>query len=58
MDASSNMHPCFYRSGYDVSLPLAPKKHLTSLAEVAPSERAFFLTTKVGDKHEVLMLLL
>ena len=49
MDASSNMHACLYRSGYDVSLPLAPKRHTRTLAEVAPSERTFFLTTKVLD---------
>ncbi len=51
MDAASNMHSCFYRSGYDFSLPLAPMKHLNSLAEIAPSKRAFFLTTKVKVQY-------
>lgn len=55
MDASSSMHSCFYRSGYDVSLPLAPKKHLRSLAEIAPLERAFFLTTKVNQRKRTLL---
>lgn len=47
MDAASNMPPCMYRSGYDVSLPLAPKKNFHALAEIAPLDRAYFLTFKV-----------
>eukprot|EP00752_Nemacystus_decipiens_P012932 g11446.t1 len=46
MDASSNMHSCVYRSGYDVSLPLAPKKYYPDTAKIAPLDRAFFLTFK------------
>jgi len=49
MDASSNLHSCLYRSGYDVSLPLAPERHIRGLAEIPPLERDFFLTTKVND---------
>lgn len=47
MDASSNTHSCVYRSGYDVSVPLAPEKHYRDLAAIAPLDRAFFLTFKV-----------
>lgn len=47
MDASSNTHSCVYRSGYDVSLPLAPEKYYPDLATIAPLDRAFFLTFKV-----------
>lgn len=47
IDAASNTHSCLYRSGYDVSLPLAPKKRFDALAEIAPSDRAFLLTFKV-----------
>lgn len=54
MDAASNMPPCMYRSGYDVSLPLAPKKTFHALAEIAPLDRAFFLTFKVHARAAVL----
>eukprot|EP00752_Nemacystus_decipiens_P003214 g2975.t1 len=39
MDAASNMHSCVYRSGYDVSLPLNPKKTSRDLAETEYCER-------------------
>ena len=50
MDAASNMPPCMYRSGYDTSLPLVPKKHFFALAEITPWDRAFFLTFKVHGR--------
>eukprot|EP00903_Cladosiphon_okamuranus_P016254 g14992.t1 len=46
MDASSNTHSCVYRSGYDISLPQAPKKYFHHLANTAPLDRDFFLTFK------------
>ncbi|CAM9341025.1 unnamed protein product [Ectocarpus sp. 4 AP-2014] len=46
MEAATNMHTCFYRSGYDISVPLAPRQVLHDLANVAPLDREFFLTTK------------
>eukprot|EP00752_Nemacystus_decipiens_P012930 g11444.t1 len=46
MDASSNMHSCVYRTGYDVSLPLAPMVRFHNLAPIAPLDRTFFLTFK------------
>eukprot|EP00903_Cladosiphon_okamuranus_P016255 g14993.t1 len=46
MDASSNMHSCVYRSGYDISLPLAPRKYFHALADIPPLDRRFFLTFK------------
>ena len=49
MDAASNMHSCLYRSGYDISLPLNPKKIYGDLAETAPLERRFFLTLKARN---------
>ncbi|CAN0380846.1 unnamed protein product, partial [Ectocarpus fasciculatus] len=46
MEAASNMHTCYYRSGYDISVPLAPRQVLHDLANVSPWDRQFFLTTK------------
>lgn len=53
MDAASNAHSCFYRSGYDVSLPLGPENHYHSLAEIASLDRSFFLTFKVCIRARV-----
>lgn len=47
MEAASNMHTCFYRSGYDISVNLAPQRMYDNLANIAPYDRKFFLTTKV-----------
>lgn len=47
MEAASNMHTCFYRTGYDIAMPLAPKKVFHHLAEITPLEREYFLTFKV-----------
>lgn len=58
MDAASNMHSCLYRSGYDISVPLNPKKTSRDLAETAPLDRLFFLTLKARNTHEVLPELL
>ncbi|CAN0370913.1 unnamed protein product [Pylaiella littoralis] len=46
MEAASNMHSCFYRSGYDISVPLAPKEKFDSLSGILPWDRKFFVTTK------------
>ncbi|CAM9868803.1 unnamed protein product [Ectocarpus sp. 12 AP-2014] len=46
MEAATNMHTCFYRSGYDISVPLAPKNAFNDLADFAPWDRNFFRTTK------------
>ncbi|CAN0080035.1 unnamed protein product, partial [Ectocarpus fasciculatus] len=46
MEAATNMHTCFYRSGYDISVPLAPPSVFNHLADFAPWDRKFFLTTK------------
>ncbi|CAN0206852.1 unnamed protein product, partial [Scytosiphon promiscuus] len=46
IEAASNMHTCFYRVGYDISVSLAPLRVFNSLADIAPSDRKFFLTTK------------
>lgn len=47
MEAASNMRTCYYRSGYDISLPLVPKKNFPGLADVLPGDRKYFLTIKV-----------
>ncbi|CAM9719158.1 unnamed protein product, partial [Ectocarpus fasciculatus] len=36
MEAATNMHTCFYRSGYDISVPLAPPSVFNHLADFAP----------------------
>ncbi|CAN0136402.1 unnamed protein product [Pylaiella littoralis] len=46
MEAASNMHSCFYRSGYDISVPLAPKEKFDSLSGILPWDRKFVVTTK------------
>ncbi|CAM9976215.1 unnamed protein product, partial [Ectocarpus sp. 12 AP-2014] len=46
MEAATNMHTCFYRTGYDISVPLTPKKVFHDLANVSPWDRQYFLTTK------------
>lgn len=53
MEAAVNVRTCFYRSGYDISVPLAPKSRFPKLATVHPSARRFFLAFKVrwGSCH-------
>ncbi|CAN0320203.1 unnamed protein product, partial [Pylaiella littoralis] len=46
MEAASNMKTCFYRTGYDISVPLAPRNVYPSLAAIPSWDRQFFLTTK------------
>ncbi|CAN0315169.1 unnamed protein product [Pylaiella littoralis] len=46
MEAASNLRTCFYRAGYDISVPLSPKHVFPALAAIPPSDRQFFLTTK------------
>ncbi len=52
IDAASNMRSCLYRSGYDISLPLFPRTQFHYLADIPPSNRRFFLTTKVQERVE------
>lgn len=47
MDASSNMHTCYYRSGYDFAVPLRHKVGYSSMSHIAPWHREYFLTVKV-----------
>eukprot|EP00904_Undaria_pinnatifida_P007033 jgi/Undpi1/345/HiC_scaffold_1.g00341.m1 len=46
MEAACNMHTCFYRTGYDIALPLAPRKVFDYLTGIAPLDREHFLTFK------------
>ncbi|CAM9211637.1 unnamed protein product, partial [Ascophyllum nodosum] len=46
MEAASHMHTYYYRSGYDLSIPLPPKNVFPGLATYQPSDRSFFLTMK------------
>lgn len=48
MEAASNMHTCYYRAGYDMSVPLYPRSAFTDLAPIRPEDRQFFITVKVG----------
>lgn len=50
MEAASNTKTCFYRSGYDMSVPLTAKHPHTELASVPPLERKFFLTIQVPSR--------
>lgn len=47
MEAASNMHTCYYRAGYDISMPLVPKNVFHEMEAIAPLDREFFLTVKV-----------
>lgn len=56
MEAATNAHTCFYRSGYDISIPLPPKHVFPKLATVSPWDREFLLTTKVRCSSDVLII--
>lgn len=47
MDWAFDHHTCFYRSGYDFSLPLRPKVLFPKFASTPATNRRFFLTFKV-----------
>lgn len=47
MQIGSNLHTCFYRSGYDISAPLPPKALFSAFADTSPTDRKYFLTVKV-----------
>lgn len=50
MDASSNMHTCYYRSGYDFAVPLRHKLEFSNIRQIAPWHRKYFLTVKVTGR--------
>lgn len=55
MEAASNIKTCYYRSGYDVSIPLPPRHEATlELASLPPDERRFFLTIQVMSGAELI----
>lgn len=41
------MPTCYYRSGFDIAMPLRSKKTFPMLSAIAPWNREFFLTVKV-----------
>lgn len=47
MEGAANMPTCYYRSGFDIAVPLRSKKTFPLLSGVAPWNREFFLTVKV-----------
>ena len=47
MDWAFDHHTCFYRSGYDLSLPLKPKILFPQFASTPATNRKLFLTFKV-----------
>lgn len=47
MEAASNTHTCYYRPGFDMSVPLYPRESYLKLESIPPGEREFFLTVKV-----------
>lgn len=47
MEGASNIRTCFYRSEYDISLPLSPEKVFSELANIPATARKYFLTVKV-----------
>lgn len=58
MDWAFDHQTCFYRSGYDLSLPLKPKVLFPQFASVPSTNRKFFLTFKVRHdttRHSMLV---
>ena len=47
MDWAFDHHSCFYRSGFDLSLPLMPKVLFPEFAPTPATDRKYFLTFKV-----------
>lgn len=47
MDWAFDHHTCFYRSGYDLSLPLRPRVLFPHFVSTPATNRRFFLTFKV-----------
>lgn len=50
MEGASNIRTCYYRSGYDMSVPLSPERLFLDLADIPATERRFFLTVKVHSR--------
>ncbi|CAN0259316.1 unnamed protein product, partial [Ascophyllum nodosum] len=48
MEAASNMHTCYYRSGYDMSLPLFPHTVFPEMEPIPPEDRRFLVTVKAS----------
>ncbi|CAN0278721.1 unnamed protein product, partial [Hapterophycus canaliculatus] len=46
MEGGSNQHACYYRSGYDISVPLAPKVLFPEFEKIPAGKRRYFLTFK------------
>lgn len=55
MEAASNTHTCYYRTGYDMSIPLSPKHKFLEFSGVSPSDREFFVTVKVRYYYSPLL---
>lgn len=47
MEAASSQHTCYYRNGYDISIPLWPRIVFHDLQSALPQDRRYFLTFKV-----------
>lgn len=50
MEGASNQHTCYYRSEFDMSVPLPPNVVFPELAPVLPLDREYFLTFKVCSR--------
>ncbi|CAM9146099.1 unnamed protein product [Scytosiphon promiscuus] len=46
MEGGSNQHTCYYRSGYDISVPLAPRKLFPEFEKIPAANRKYLLTFK------------
>lgn len=49
MEWASNTHSCYYRTGYDLSIPLFPRVLFPELAHIPPGDREYFVTFKVNS---------
>lgn len=58
MEAASNTHTCYYRRGFDMSVPLYPRETYLELEPIPPEEREFFLTVKVNMCPDTIQVLL
>lgn len=53
MFAEANMLPCYYRQGYDIALPLPPRKKFLDIKSTPSLRRKYFATFKVNKLERI-----
>ena len=48
MFAEANMRPCYFRYGYDITIPLLASSFFYDVTDTAPQDRKYFATFKVS----------